>query len=111
MTDNENSSVNIQYFDEITGGDFDLQKALVDIFISSAKECVDCCNDNTDISLLKANLHALRGISEGIGAVKLSNLCLEAEENYSDDNSNNTMLTDILDEYSKVVNFLDNKYS
>jgi len=109
-SDEESFPIKIEYFNEITGGDSDLQKTLAEIFISSAQECMDSIGPDSDEETLKASLHALRGICEGIGAVGLSEICFNTEKGDVTAEEKLVLFDKMKIEYKVVIDFLESKY-
>jgi HPt (histidine-containing phosphotransfer) domain-containing protein len=82
-----NAPVDLTTLRRITEGDTALETELFKVFLRSARECIAAlhfhCQSGDDEGW-RRHAHAFKGISYGIGALKLGDLCLQAQEGFQD---------------------------
>ena len=65
---------------KLTGGNLDLAGELTDLFAKQAKQYVDGLKNQPKSDKIIFNLHALKGVSRCVGALKLARAAEEAEK-------------------------------
>jgi len=95
---------------EMTGNDAEMEKALFEEFYSSFETGIATLQKNTTASAAntwRQEVHALKGIALNLGAIKLGELCKQAQDSFSSDEADkNKMLQHIQAEYAQVKVFL-----
>lgn len=98
--------VNFENFHALTGGDADLERDLLNVFLASAFQCITEMR-NAQISEKesewKSQAHALKGICMNVGAAPLTQLCMKAQQDYrADSEEKQKLLHKITQEFSRV---------
>lgn len=80
-----NLPVDLAVLRQVTEGDIALESELFKVFLNSAKECIGalrlhCRSGNQEE--WRRHAHAFKSISYGIGALRLADLCRQAQEGF-----------------------------
>ena len=107
-----NDSVHLTNLREMIGNDRELEQELFEEYISSSSLLIDelraYSEKDSDSEFWKKSAHALKGITQNLGANDLSELCKKAQEGFmltSEDKSK--LVTAIEAENKKVLEYLE----
>jgi HPt (histidine-containing phosphotransfer) domain-containing protein len=109
---NINGSLDLTNLRSITGGDAALEAELFGAFLDSSRKCMKelrkaCASGDEDIWRRQA--HAFKGVSLGLGALRLGKLCKRAQDNpAAPPNLKRRMLAAIGQELAQVERQLKN---
>lgn len=75
--------LDLTYFRSITNGNEALEARLIDLFRKTAERCVASLGqalESNNAEIWKAAAHELKGSSAYLGAIKLKEICFDAEQ-------------------------------
>lgn len=106
----EEAPVNMEQLRIFTDGDKEEEKELVEMFFDQADASLAVIRESISSEKKeewKSSAHKLKGASGNLGAMKLHELCTNAEKDFeTDENAKAEILNAILQEYEKVRDFL-----
>src|SRR4051794_13808173 len=105
------TAVNLAAFHEMTGGDPALEQKLFKDFLKSATQCFSAMQKSWakgKETVWRYQAHAFKGICLNLGAVRLGQLCKEAQDNSNSEPEEKLILLKVIEcELESVKRFLD----
>ncbi len=80
---NENNIIDLQRLQEISGGDSEFEKEILESYLVDAQEQIAAVKDaieKADFTKIKHHAHQLKGASGNVGALEIQKLGLELEK-------------------------------
>lgn len=80
---NQNNIIDIQRLQEISGGDSEFEKEILESYLVDAEEQIAAVKDaieKADFTKIKRHAHQLKGASGNVGALEIQKLGLELEK-------------------------------
>jgi histidine phosphotransfer protein HptB len=115
MTESQ-SSINLDYLQELSDGDLEFEKDLLEIYLEDSKLHIEAAKSaiaNRDHYTLGREAHHLKGASGNVGAIEMQSLSLELEQKseLQDWQPVNQIIANLEDGLVKVQLFLDSHYA